>query len=525
MPGPGPEIPYTGRTGTQKQVVRTAIGYVAEGTVVTQLLSINKTADTGALADQTQQTPDPKSIEIKNTGKIPVIALLGYEGYSNATTTGAVHYLQTLIKPGQTIVPPLRGIIPFTTADHGQVYDGTVVDFADTAIMIDSGTTLTADLLDSATTLSVADGSIFRVNDLIQVGINAIAVTKIEIMRVVSKTDPAGDGLYTPSVLTVERKLFGTELNDASAQTNGVNGSVTGAKVYFPFFNEYQDHDRYTTPQTDGGGRFKAKNLYGHGRTPGSLTFGITPGSLVIKWYSSGYQNLTDDGDIGGGTDSGLSADTYYMSISIDGKTADAITFTVGTNTKFLGSDGVVAKMQAAIDALYYDPSKNSYELRATVSVVDGNVRITSGQRTATSAILISTNTAGTGVTDELFDGTNSIGRFGGSIPGPVTTKLPDDVIYDPITYQAVENIAAFCYDDGNGGISGAECTGNINYETGAISIAGPINADFVFTVAHSGPFSGMQDATQSARANGLTSVLATVQNRRMSGELEVSVS
>ena len=502
------------------QIIKKSVGYVAEGTVTTQLLSISKTPDTGA--DQTQQTPDPKEVIVKNTGRIPVVVLLGYEGWSGATADAAIHYLQTLLLPQSSVTPPMAGIIP--TADLGEVYDGTIIDFANTANYVDSGTLINDASVEAAdTTLTVDDGSIFRVNDLIQLGINSTAATKIEIMRVTS---------IATHVLTVDRALFGTTANDYTAQTStGGYGSVDNQKVLFPFFNEYQDWNRYTTPQTDGGGRFKAKNLYGYGRTAGSEVFGITPGSLVLKWYSAGYQNLTDDGDITGSTNSGLTAGkTYYLSISIDGGTTDAETFVVdSSNQNFAGANGIIAKLQAIVDANYYNPAKNGYEKRATFGIVDGNLRITSGQRTAVSAVLVSTNEGGTKGThaaggDELYDLTNALGRFGAIAPAAVGSSLPPDVIYDPLTYAATENTSAFCYDDGLGVISGAECDGTINYETGAISIQGPVNADFQVSCIHSGPFSGMQDSTEPARANQLVSIHANVQNKKMNGEVEIEV-
>ena len=200
-PSPPPHSPPgTGITGNgsiivgdAKQVIKKGVGYVAEGTVTTQLLSISKTADTGA--DQTQQTPDPQAVSIENTGRIPVVVLLGYESYSTATADGDIHYLQTLLLPQSSITPPLSGIIP--TASLGQVFDGTIVDFADTSIMVESASTLAADLNTADTTVSVGDGSIFRVNDLIQVGINATTATRIEIMRVTAIADTAGDGAFT----------------------------------------------------------------------------------------------------------------------------------------------------------------------------------------------------------------------------------------------------------------------------------------------------------------------------------------
>ena len=42
------------------------------------------------------------------------------------------------LMPNETVIPPLRGIIP--TADQGQVYDGTAVDFTAVTNSVASGT-------------------------------------------------------------------------------------------------------------------------------------------------------------------------------------------------------------------------------------------------------------------------------------------------------------------------------------------------------------------------------------------------
>ena len=146
---------------------RHSIGYVAEGTVATQLLSVSKTADTGA--NQTVQSEDPSEVRVTNDGQTPVIGLFGYETYSDATTDGALHYLQAMIMPGETVIPPLRGIIPITGADAGQVYDGTAVDFTAVTNYVASGTALNDASLEAGdTTLTVDAGGYFRVGDYIQ---------------------------------------------------------------------------------------------------------------------------------------------------------------------------------------------------------------------------------------------------------------------------------------------------------------------------------------------------------------------
>ena len=496
------------------------VSYTAEGTVATQLLSISKTADTGA--DQTVQSKDPAAIKVTNEGQTPVIGLFGYEAYGSATADGALHYLQAMIMPGESVIPPLRGIIP--TADAGQVYDGTAVDFTVTTNQVIVGTALNdASVEAGETEITVDAGGHFRVGDYIQLGTTAsTTATQIEILEIT--------GISTHA-LTVKRALFGTVDGDKDNQTAGHDDD---SPVYFPFFNEYMGVYNtqsgtaalFSVPTTDGKGRFMARNLYGYGRTDSSTTFGLTPGSIMLRFYEPGYQNITNDGDITSATESGLTAITYYMSISIDGGTTDKITFTVGSNTKFGGSDGVISKIQDAIDALYYNSAKNGYKKRATIGIVNGNLRVTSKQNTSASAIAITTNTDGTSGTDELFDGTNTFGRFPADVPAAVAAKAPDSPLYNDITHAEEPNMKNIIYDNGLGGlIENGRRIGRINYETGALDFTSIFPfSQFDISCFHSSPFSGKRDADEAARANALKSIHATVHNQRKTGSLKIEV-
>ena len=502
-----------------KEHISKDIGYVATGTVATQVLSISKTA-----AADSVKTSDPGRVEVKNTGRSSLIVAFGYEAYTGEAADGAVHYLQVMLSPNETVVPALRGIIP--TADHGEVYDGTAVDFTDVTNYVASGTALNDNSLEAGdTSLTVDAGGYFRVGDYIQFGTTAsTTATQIEIMEVT--------GIST-HVLTVKRALFGTVDGDKDAQTTG---HLDDVGVHFPFFNEYMGV--YSTasgtaalfgvPTTDGQGRFKARNLYGYGRTASTTTFGITPGSVMLLFYETGYQNITNDGDLTSSAESGLTAgETYYMSISIDGATTDKVTFTVDSSvTTFGGTNGIITKLQEMIDALYYNSAKNGYKKRAVVGIVNGNLRITSKQPVSASAIAITTNTDGVSGTDELFDGTNTFGRLPADVPAAIAAKVPDSSTFDNVTFAEIPNLSNIIYDNGSGFlVTDNGIKGTINYESGAIDFTCDYKfAQFQISCLHSSPFSGKRDADEGARANALKSVHATVHNKRISGKIDVVI-
>ena len=106
-------------------------------------------------------------------------------------------------------------------------------------------------------------------------------------------------------------------------------------------------------------------------------------------------------------------------------------------------------------------------------------------------------------------------------MPDAIAARLPDDVVYDPITYASSPNAAVFMYDDGYGNLFGAG-TGTINYETGAIDFTALPNAEFVVSCLHTSAFSGKMDATDAAKMNTLKAVYGNTPNQKWDGQLTI---
>jgi hypothetical protein len=432
-------------------------------------------------------------IEIINTGKHPAFAILGYRTWTAEGTMSAnTYYVNHLLKPNQgMIIPDCPAIIQDEDNDQ---YDGTAIDnqaphsdmYVASGCLLDEGSNIT----DSVTNFTTDDGDYFRAGDLIRLDNEIMEVTSIST-----------DELY------VIRAVGGS-----TAATH--NDDVA---IRLPFYNAYHDFDKYSVAQTDGQGRFKATNFFGYGRAATHL-MGLTAGSVSIKFYQSGYQTLGLS-DITSSTNTGLTASTAYeFDIQVDGGTNfDNLSFTTdSSNVNFGGANGVISKIQAALDAQYYT-SGNLFEKKVHVGIVNGDLRFTSGSHLSTSAIAL---TAGSSGTAEFF-GTGRIPAIG-SINSAVAAKLPDDVVYDRVTYQSSPNESAFMYDDGYGNLTGAG-TGTINYETGAIDFTNaPVNAEFVVSVLHTSPFSGRQNATDAAKMNSLKAIYGNMPNQKGSGELTI---
>ena len=340
---------------------------------------------------------------------------------------------------------------------------------------------------DSVTSVTVDDGDFFRVGDLLRFGDEIVEVTAI------STND-----------LTIRRGLYGSTA--ASHSDNAV--------IRFPFFNAYSNYNKFTHTQTNESGKCKIHNLFGYGRSKTYPT-GIVKGSFAMKFYNNGYQEFGLSG-ITPNTESGLAASTAYaFNITVDGgSTFASLSFTTdASNTKFGGNNGVLSKIQSALDTQFYTAG-NLFEKGVTVSIVNGDIRFASTNRTRASAILLAAPSSGT----TPF----GVGRIPaiGSIESAVEALLPDDTVFDKATYIEMKNQATFAYDDGKGNIVGS-ATGTINYETGMLDFTGPANAEFVasfnYDSAHSG---GLSDT--SNQENGIITISARSVNSKINAEVEL---
>ena len=447
-----------------------------------------------------QTLQDPRGLVIANDGPATAEISIKFQGWENDSNTDIQdevtiggssqeeRYATFLLPPNEyTYFSNIRFVgyddgTSAANAGNGVVTNVNPADVNSGSEFADTDVNLGANLEDSETAITVADLAPFRVGDLVQVGINNTTATRIEIMRVTAMSGTDGSG-----TLTVERALYGTSKADKDAQTDGTNGAVSGANVHFPFFNAYHKFDMFSTAQTDGSGRFKIHNFFGKFRTDGAAGSGATgmvAGSFAMKFYNSGYSKFNLTG-VTMSQSTGLSASTTYkVAVTIDGSSADTFEFTTDSSDVSWGN--VLNKMQTALNALYYSGT-NTKGKTASFSIVDGDVRLTSGSRLSSSATTLVNS-----------DGTDpfGVGRFpADNTLTAVEATLPDDTTRDKRGYTENPNSASFAYDDGKGRILGA-AEGSIDYETGAIDFTGPANAHFVVSANGNSAHSGGVNAT-----------------------------
>ena len=472
-----------------------------------------------------------KSIVVRNDGEVGAEIQFQITDYANSSDVddansidisgdgaSTTRYVTTLLGAGEYMFLPNARWVSYENDTSGSnakpTTNGDYLSLS-SDLEVDTGILLNDTGVEAAdTSITVDDGDYFEIGDLIQLGINDTTATRIEVMRVTA---------IATNLLTIERALHGTSAADKDAQTDATSGAVNNAKVYYPIFNTYGDYDTFSVVQTDASGRFGVSNFFGYGRVADSTSDGIVPGSVAGKFYDPGYQAFGLKG-ITPSTNSGLSASTtYYLSVALNGGTTDKITFTTDSNnTNFGGTNGVVQKLQNAIDALYYNPAKNGFQDGATVAIVDGDVRITSHSRLSTSAVAITTNTDGTAGTDELFDGSNIIGRIPVAASGAVSARLPDDTIINR-EGVTIPNKSVFFYDDGHGNIKGT-ATGTINYQTGALDFIGLPNAQFAITANYDSAHGGGNNSGSASASNGMQNMIIEIAARSCNSKINTPI-
>ena len=179
--------------------------------------------------------------------------------------------------------------------------------------------------------------------------------------------------------------------------------------------------------------------------------------------------------------------------------------------------------INAALTDKYNNSASNTFQQKSSVGIVNGDVRFTSGQRLSTSAIALTAGTDGASASYNIFAQQNGWFPALANVPDAIAAKLPDDVVYDRITYDTSPKTGVFCSDDGYGRLSGMG-SGNLNYETGEINMTGcPANAEFVFSCLHTSAFSGRSNATNAAKMNSLKAIYGNMTSQSGAGELTIT--
>ena len=465
----------------------------------------------------TSTIPSAKSLCVYNQSSVAIEVQLKTAGWkdggSNSDTTNSVdvsgdgasvnRYVSMIIPAGDFIYLDNSRIINYATDEsagsattlNNQVPDSNM--YVDTALDIDDGTG--DDIVGSATNTKLyieQNGGTFyfKVGDLVRVNDEIMEVTEIG-------DDSDADNTY----LIVKRGMFGSTASGSHSDDNAIR---------LPFFNMYSRFNKFSTARTDETGKFRCKNFFGYARNLTGSADGIVRGTFAMKFYEKAYQELGLSG-ITLNSETGLTAGTtYQFTIAIDGGSAYDVDLTIdSSNTKFGGNNGFIAKLNSLFQQQYYTAG-NLFEKDVRVSLVNGDIRFTSGSHLSTSAVVLGDSSGG----DTDLWGAGRIPALA-NIEGSVASKLPDDTIKDKETGVEIPNTSVFAFDDGKTNILGV-ATGTINYETGELNFSGPKNAEFVVSASYESAHSG--GVSTSSNKNNLQSISARSLNSKVNAKIKV---
>ena len=497
------------KEGTYNEVIK-ATQVVDDNTTFITLATGSKSKGNATLSDC-------KAMIIKNNGISGAELQISSYTITNGTpdVVSVISYENHLLGSGDYLFLPNWRKFKFSAnASGGDAYEidngldggGAAVPHGDRYVAVNNAAGDDAQLLNgtelasgtTATSVTVDEGAYFVAGDLIRLENEICEVTKV-----------------TGNVLTIVR---GTHGSTAATHADDV-------AIRYPFFNAYHNFTAatggYDVVCTDTEGKFKCTNFFGYGRNTdgsnGKQSMGLVAGSISGKFYSAGYQSLGLKG-ITASTNTGLTASTAYaFDIQVDGGTNfDNLTFTTGSNVNWGGSQGVISKIQSALDTQYYTTASNLFEKKVTVEIVDGDVRFTSGTHLAASAIILTAEDGG----DASFLGTGRVPAVA-KLGDPVAAKLPQDTILDNKTGISEPNVSEMFYDDGHGNIKG-KCSGTINYETGSLDLRDcPSEAQFVVSAYYGSGHSG-GNKFSADDANSITEIAARSTSSKLNTTIEV---
>ena len=229
-------------------------------------------------------------------------------------------------------------------------------------------------------------------------------------------------------------------------------------------------------------------------------------------------------------TSSKLTASTAYaFNLVLDDSSATTISFTTDTsNVNFGGTNGVITKIQDAIDTATRTTGGGLYGYSCSVGIINGRLRFTSNSHlsphdgTNGSKVLLADAGSGTNV----LSGSAGIFPDDAVMNAPVKPIISPVSLYDSSTYAKYPNMGGMCYDNGWGELiyNGAR-VGSISHETGAFNFSIPSlpNAEFEISLAHGSPFAGKRDTTKEDTST-ITAIHANVINKNITGEIEVKL-
>ena len=438
----------------------------------------------------------PKTLGLFNDGLVPLEIQLIQPQWAAATPdtlNAASSYFSFVLPPGSFYYFQSPRFIVYD-ADSSSAQGGTVDDF-----LVSSQSNFKTDLvLKTGTAISDTTGTTLNTASNVTKGLRVGDVIQVdsELFRVDSITDTTN--------CEVTRGYLGS-----TAATHGVDKDIW-LYVGNHLHNTGIEDDGSTNIRTDASGRYVGTPIKGGSvpRNSTNVADGIVAGSFYMRPYDNASQSigLTNQKY---SDSSGLAASTAYaFNFQTSLATTTNISFTTSTNVNWGGANGVISKINEAFKDGNYD-----YEVRLE------NGEIVFYHLKALEGDFVKILDPSSGTTPF------SVGRFPADTDFNTKLKyarLEDDVYYDVETGEEKPNIQRIVYDDGMGNlIQNGVTIGNINYDTGLVSVNLGYRTEFVVGYAYGSAHAGKMKSEVSS-VNTIRKISARSLNSKVNGSLKV---
>ena len=383
----------------------------------------------------------------------------------------------------------LEGFLPSTINSSAFEYDTTAE--IEISSMADAVGTL----------MKVDEAGFFKAGDYITV--------QTEVMRIVCLQTTLDTDLGTGSqIFVVERAKFGsTGASHATGQAVNLYYQNSYFKYNSTDYRGAGDGTGTEVFKTNNKGDFYISNFFGYGRTTANVADGIVPGSVAIQFMKPSVQKFGLSG-IASNTKTGLTAGTQYsFKVNDSGGGLEEIVFTTSaSNLTFGGTDGLLNKIQTALNEEAITTSGNLDGRQLTVHLVNGDFCVYNENRTTGSSLVFAVGVTGTSMfTQGVFPAYNALGDYSSSYYASIYK-------HDSQTYVQNVSLEDTIVDDGKGKLGSV---GTINYETGAITLTNaPSNAEMKVWGSVNSAHSGGNSLTASGQ-NQFTSIRGRSVNAR----------
>ncbi len=498
----------------------TTLSETSQGNAPISNSSANLAASMAATASDTQITLGSNETNFFRVGDIVVLSPNGNAGFASGAATHNTEWLEVLSIDSTTQMTVRRGL-------YGQgAYAHDHTDAGEKILWFWHGNLNINPTVTVSDTISLTAGT---------------ADTQPTMVKTGTKWKALG---FQEGMIVVTTGGAGAEVGQITHfSADGLTAHIHELSLVWTAYSAVGSTFTYVTgfwPGTDknGNGVFPQglkTGLARHGN--GTEQGAYVPGSLAIQFPEPAFVKLGLY-NINSRTNSGLSASTSYcFDLHIDGQIVKISFTTDASNLSYGGSNGIVSKIQRAID-----DKVRSGDIRTncTVSIEDGDIVFKShigggqfggnfGNAPTASPFDSRTGMSSVDIIDAGTVGSDTQFLGSGNVPNKTQwgsgNLYPEDTYNHPVTRATIKDSASYLIDRGDTSLVRERGgTAVVNYNTQRIELFDcPPSSDIKFTVNANSALGGGYVDSNSSWSNGIVAVYARSVNSKSDSIVKVT--